>query len=402
MPRRRVADANVRAKDIGGPFRGAAPRFARAHRHRARFGRRSMGARSGACTRYSLLAILSLAVSVAGCAQPPAPPTNEVSASTDRGPLKLTLTASPKDVLIGDPIRIDLAVQAPDEYVVRFPPSTAFGDLPCSRIENPATQPVADAGLIHRQTYVLETLGSGKLEIPAVAVDYAKKPVNPADEPAFDQQLSAGPLTLEVRSALTSQDSTQKPRDIYGTVAIPAPPWTPLQWALATGGVLLTLGVLSLLISMLWRLARRPAAPLTPEAWALRKLDELAAAGWFAKGQIAEHYYRLTEIVRNYIEQRFHLRAPEMTTEEFLATLSRDRASLPCDPQRLRLFLDACDIVKYAAFAPRAEDASAALETARAFVKATAAAAAERERLESVAAKAASNVNSIHRKEQAA
>jgi hypothetical protein len=53
---------------------------------------------------------------------------------------------------------------------------------------------------------------------------------------------------------------------------------------------------------------------------------------------------------------------------------------LPYDALRLRVFMEACDLVKYAAFAPRSEDATDALLTARAFIHATAAVAAERAR----------------------
>ena len=75
---------------------------------------------------------------------------------------------------------------------------------------------------------------------------------------------------------------------------------------------------------------------------------------------------------------RFRLRAPEMTTEEFLTALSRDRSAVPYDAGALRSFMEACDLVKYAALEPRAEDAAAALGAARTFVEQSAAAAVAR------------------------
>ena len=78
--------------------------------------------------------------------------------------------------------------------------------------------------------------------------------------------------------------------------------------------------------------------------------------------------------MRGYIERKFALAAPEMTTEEFLLTLARDRGALPYDSGRLRDFLEVCDLVKYAAVRPARDDAEQVLGTARAFVHATAAA----------------------------
>ena len=61
-----------------------------------------------------------------------------------------------------------------------------------------------------------------------------------------------------------------------------------------------------------------------------------------------------------------------MTTQEFLRTLARNRSALPYDPERLRAFLEACDIVKYAAYRPLPKDAEEAMRAARAFINATA------------------------------
>jgi hypothetical protein len=99
----------------------------------------------------------------------------------------------------------------------------------------------------------------------------------------------------------------------------------------------------------------------------------LASYDWVDRGRAREYYYRLTEIVRQYIERKFGIAAPEMTTEEFLNMLARDHGALPCQPDPLRYFLEACDYVKYAALQPRRDDAEGALATARSFVHATAA-----------------------------
>jgi hypothetical protein len=50
------------------------------------------------------------------------------------------------------------------------------------------------------------------------------------------------------------------------------------------------------------------------------------------------------------------------------------------DPLRLRVFMEACDIVKYAAFTPQPADVAAAQDTARAYVQETSVARVEASR----------------------
>ena len=164
-------------------------------------------------------------------------------------------------------------------------------------------------------------------------------------------------------------------RPVYVAHLPPAEPLSPRAWAAIAGAVVGAAALLGLLIGWLRRLARRPAPPALPEIWALRALAELEAAGLIDRGRAKQYYYSLSEIVRVYIERKFGLAAPEMTTEEFLGTLARNRGALPYDADRLRDFLQACDLVKYAAFTPRAAEAEQALSIARAFIDATAAAA---------------------------
>ncbi|MFH1645234.1 MAG: hypothetical protein ABIB11_02330, partial [Candidatus Omnitrophota bacterium] len=51
---------------------------------------------------------------------------------------------------------------------------------------------------------------------------------------------------------------------------------------------------------------------------AYKELEALRNKQLLAKGLIKQFYFELSSIVRRYLEKRFSLRAPEMTTEEFL------------------------------------------------------------------------------------
>ena len=109
-----------------------------------------------------------------------------------------------------------------------------------------------------------------------------------------------------------------------------------------------------------------------PHAWAEAELDRLAAEGLIEQARFHEFYFRLTDIVRQYIERRFSIMAPEQTTEE---VLRQARASAVLGDEHKDLlggFLRAADKVKFARHRPTVEEAESAFAAARRFVRETA------------------------------
>jgi hypothetical protein len=95
-----------------------------------------------------------------------------------------------------------------------------------------------------------------------------------------------------------------------------------------------------------------------------------------ARKLVEEKRYReftaeVADILRRYIEDRFGLRAPERTTEEFLAEagtgldVGGDRKKILAD------FLIHCDLVKFAALEPSDDDVKRTFNTAKDFIDAT-------------------------------
>ena len=87
--------------------------------------------------------------------------------------------------------------------------------------------------------------------------------------------------------------------------------------------------------------------------------------------RVQEFYYRISTIAREYIERRFAIMAPEMTTEEFLYSLERDRR-LEGQAGLLSEFLRSCDLVKYARLLPTGEDIDQVVRSVRRLVDETA------------------------------
>ncbi|MCH8963748.1 MAG: hypothetical protein IIB58_02210, partial [Planctomycetes bacterium] len=112
-----------------------------------------------------------------------------------------------------------------------------------------------------------------------------------------------------------------------------------------------------------------PAVP--PHRWAFEQLDELEHQQLPAKGRTHEVYFLLSDILREYIERRFSLKAVEQTTGEFLEIIQDHALFTPDQKSLLREFLQACDMVKFALHEPPEVEITIAFATAREFVDQT-------------------------------
>ena len=88
------------------------------------------------------------------------------------------------------------------------------------------------------------------------------------------------------------------------------------------------------------------------------------------KGQVC--ITRLSDIVRNYLEQRFNINAPSQTTHEFLLDLDKGDSPLQLEhKQFLRDFLTAADMVKFAKLPANKALLDTALNKAEQLIKST-------------------------------
>ena len=84
-----------------------------------------------------------------------------------------------------------------------------------------------------------------------------------------------------------------------------------------------------------------------------------------------EYYSQLANILRHYLESRFAVKAPEMTTEEFIARLRNDAMLTGEQKELLRRFLQCADMVKFARFASSVSERKSAWEFVQRFIEQT-------------------------------
>lgn len=303
--------------------------------------------------RAAALPLLLVALAAAGAPdEPPAPVT-------------ATGSVEARVLTIGTPFRYTIEVSAPTGTAVEMPQiGAAIGDL---QVVDFGQDPDRAAGgrTVARRWYQLVTYATGDQNIPGPVVRYR-------DAAGEWQFVKVPDVVISVQSLVDAAGATPPAgvRDIKGPVAKPRD-YTPLLWLAAA-----VLGALALIAVVVRRL-RRPAAaaaaaPRPVHEVALSALADLQAAGLIEAGRYEEFYVRLSAIVREYIEARFRVRAPEMTTEEFLQAAQRRAQLAPNHRALLGHFLGEADLVKFARHHPTSGDAERAFAAGRDFVRSTA------------------------------
>ena len=288
----------------------------------------------------------------------------QTPAPTAEPPIKVTTRVEPQHVTIGTPFRYTMTVESPPDVEVVVPIlAEKIGDFTIRDFGDASRKDAAGHSIVERW-YDLVTYEPGDHDVPGPPVHYRTA--------GSDLQRTDAPDALVIVDSVLAHEK-EEPKDVRGVkppVAVPRD-YTPLLWLAA--GVLGLAAIGALLYQFLNRSRRAAAAPpRPPEEIALEALNRLRSARLLEKEEFAEFYVRLSSIVRAYLEGRFDLRAPEMTTEEFLQIAQRSPQLNAAHRSALAQFLSEADLVKFARYRPSAEDAERAYAAARQFVESTA------------------------------
>ncbi len=191
--------------------------------------------------------------------------------------------------------------------------------------------------------------------------------------PAGDRPVRLLPYSLSVENSLPADADTLDIRDIAPPVAVPA------RWRY--GRVAGVLAVLLAAAAGLWWYRRRPRpvpVPALPyqtavpaDRQALAALRELEREALPARGMVQEHFFRLSMILRIYMERRFAVPAVESTTDEIRGHLQGRPAPSPELAAAGTAILEEADLVKFARHDPGPEAPSRAVSRAREWVERT-------------------------------
>lgn len=174
--------------------------------------------------------------------------------------------------------------------------------------------------------------------------------------------------------------SAEQMTDILDIEALILSPWSRY---LTVGAWLLVflLGlVLALFLYFRWRSRRAKIIKLSPYDQAEKDLRSLTESRILSSDKGAAFYFRLTEILKRYLEDEFHVRVTDKTTDEILALKEGLSVFLEAsEKERFQTFLLKCDAVKFAKWPVPHEEAVRDLGWVRAFVNQAHAKALKRE-----------------------
>jgi hypothetical protein len=283
------------------------------------------------------------------------------------GPLRLELRLDRTQLTMAQRLQVDLRAETDEAHAVKFAELKeveGFQVVTTTESKPEMTSPGHVAVTVH---YALEPLTPGEFQLPALTVEAWAK----GEKDAAITTVRTEPLPVRVDSLLAKEDPGETISDIAPPVAKPLNPWLLV-------GVGTAVAVILAVVIYLWQRRRSrvmpPPPPLPPHLVAYQALDRLLAAGLLRQGDLQQFYATLSDILRHYIEQRFGLRAPERTTEEFLLELQTVGSGLVANTSHrllLRDFLTRCDLVKFARETPAHSEAEEAVEICRRFVRET-------------------------------
>ncbi|MDC0709675.1 BatD family protein [Stigmatella sp. ncwal1] len=182
--------------------------------------------------------------------------------------------------------------------------------------------------------------------------------------PAATQLVAVPGLEVEVTPTLPQSADSEGAEllDYQPPTEIPIRSWL-LVWVLLgllAAGLLVFAGVKWLRRPRAHAVASKPLAPL--DVRTRQALDTLKAENLHGRGHAKDFYFRLSEIVRGYLGERYGFEALECTSPELFASLRKLRTpGLPED--KLMRFVSESDMVKYA----RAEAPPESCEASLAF-----------------------------------
>ena len=317
-------------------------------------------------TRWGLaLALLLAAPLSAGEMQ------DALERETRSGPVLATVRLRPAAPRIGDPLVFEIEVVTEPGVELLMP---EFGEAldrfgiadfaPSERVDD-------EGRTVALQRYTLETTRSGVQSLPPILIEFVdRRPGrDPAPEGEDAYELLTERLEFEVASELKEGAALRllDPQPGLGPRQPPAPPHWPYALAALFVGAL--------------------AAPFLYRAWQLQRVRRRQRSAYeISKGRLdgllygprpSDHgqmdafFVELSGIVRHYLEDRFRLHSPELTTDEFLEVMSGSPDLSRDHQQLLRPFLRRADLVKFAHHLPDASDVEDSIEMARRFLEET-------------------------------
>ncbi len=253
-------------------------------------------------------------------------------------------------IYIGDQIKFTITVDKPSDLRLALP---IFKDTLCKNIEI-ISGPRVDSSTIKNgrtkivQKYLITSFDSGRYQVRPVFAETK-------NEGGIKRFYSDYSMLKVMRVKITPPDTTTKIFDIIKPYKAPLTVGEVLPWLL----IITLAGVIAWTALRFLRKLKKSETPsgtfITVELAheiAFRELEKLKGEGLWQKGEIKRYYTMLTEILRQYLENRFSVFSLELTTAETLEALVKKGFKKDGAYNELKAILTGADLVKFAKYNP--------------------------------------------------
>ena len=272
------------------------------------------------------------------------------------------------DVQVGKPFTLDLSLKVPYGWFVEwndFAIDTLSEQLDIIKRGEVERTADADSNVIVKQQLTLMTFDTGQVQVPPIALKYARS----FDDP---NRLKAYTDPIRLYSTTMTVDTTLSYKPIVEPIAAPVKFKEMFPWIL--GALLLVLLIFGI---WYWRKHRKPKVDadgnivrgpvIPPYDKAVGDLKRLREEKIWQSGKVKEYFSSLTDIAREYIEGQFGVNAVEMTTDDILEEIKPFH--FPKETyDKLKDTMEVADLVKFAKYSASTLESDTALNSMTDFV----------------------------------
>ncbi|WP_145455090.1 hypothetical protein [Gimesia panareensis] len=274
--------------------------------------------------------------------------------------IEVSISMSTTSVRVAEPFTVTYELTSPSDQKLVWP---AVADQlgPFDVIEsNDFFDIPVDSGRMWKRVLTLESIQSGNLEVPPLAVNIISSDSSQVQsEPLKAVNIAAQPVT--VSSVLEGRADPTQFRDIQSVVDVEVPventsPWT--TWGV-TG-----LGVISLACVAFVVMAVRGRS-ITPEKWLLQQLDALLVRVSENPTDNHQHITELTEMTKHFLDLQYDIPASQQTTHELLQLLTERNIGSAQVRDELNKVMSLADEAKFAGLDLSVDELQTAIRTVR-------------------------------------
>jgi hypothetical protein len=280
----------------------------------------------------------------------------------------ITAKLDTSSILIGDQIHFRVSAALPSGSVIILPlaKDTLTDKVLILSTSKRDSSTLSDGRKLITDDYLITCFDSGSY----VIAPFAAQVISNGIHTTIYSNASGLYVT---RPVITPADTTDVIYDIVGPRKAPLTFMETVPWIiiLAVMALIVWLLVLFLPRNPFRKLVKKEKPSEPAHKIALRELEQLRQEELWQKGEVKEYYSKLSDILRRYIDGRFDIQSPELTTDETVRKLQRSGLLKNEVLLIVKLILSDSDMVKFAKFLPDEEVNRESIEKAIHFVEIT-------------------------------